>query len=1078
MKKLLCFFTAMLCMAVTSFAQNVHKGYCDGMVWYKLKDAVHAQYRSQATGRQIAVEEFSFLQPLKKRLSIREVKAPFAKTRTVTALHQTYELRFDEKTDADSVIAALVKSGTVEYAEKVPLDEITLVPNDRLFNVQSFLNQINAPAAWEYANGANTVIAIIDNAIQPAHEDLAPNLWTNAGEIPGNGIDDDGNGYIDDIHGWDVSDNDNDVNPPYPAFYHGTPVAGLASAATNNGKGIASVGYGCKLMCIKAASTPNSIGEGYQGILYAADNGAHVINCSWGNNVASETALNIIKYAISKGCIVVGGAGNNNNNLKFYPAAYPGVISVAAVVNDVRASYSNYGDWVTISAPTGVMSTYLNNSYQGFGGTSAASPIVAGLVGLIRSVNPNMPNSEIIRCLTSTGKNIDAVNPGYEGKLGAGLIDAGAAIQAALLTLTHKAVPAFTTNYSTISAKGRITFTDSSYYGPDSYQWTFEGGTPSSYTGRTPPPVYYYNVGTFAASLTVTNHNGSDTKTMPITVNPSVTCGAINYPIPADWDSIQYYLGSPDGMSGWVNGMNLVNDKQKAMYFDANTGRADYITKVQVRFGKGYSTDTTKIVPVHVFDGTAGVPGALLGTAQTTMGQIMRDVAGSRGTFVYFQQPIALPASNRFFVSVDLTNLCWDAAGLCQDTLSISCSGVGPGSIWEQKRNGQWYPYGSYDSWSVLASLYIHPYLTNEPSVATFTRSSNTVCAGNTILFNAAGSAYEDGLAWSFPGGSPATVNDLPTTSILFATPGTYEIQLTTKGGSCNDTRTATHTVVVTAPVTPSVQLNSSSTSISPGVPIIFTAVAQQAGPAPVYDFRVNDSSVQVSNNNTWTSADLNINDVVSCDLSSSMECITSSIVSSNSIAMGSGTLPVTLLSFKGRAAATGNLLTWETTSEVNTAWFIIERSTDGVSFREAGRIAAAGQSALTKQYSFTDRGVFITDVHYRLRMIDQDGDTEYSSIVIIKIKPQLILTTTAWPQPVQRGIPVNVKISTGQPGRVIAQVVNAFGQVIATESGMGNNGTWQYRIATQQLSGGLYFIRFYNNAHELLGSHKIVVTE
>ena len=153
----------------------------------------------------------------------------------------------------------------------------------------------------------------------------------------------------------------------------------------------------------------NYITHGYQGIIYAADNGADIINCSWGGTSSSVTGQNIINYAVQSGAIVVAAAGNDNTEVKFYPASYEGVVSVAATRdNDLKASFSNYGTSITVSAPgSNIYSTLPGGDYGYLSGTSMASPLVAGLLGLMRSFHPGMPASELINCLKSTSVPID-----------------------------------------------------------------------------------------------------------------------------------------------------------------------------------------------------------------------------------------------------------------------------------------------------------------------------------------------------------------------------------------------------------------------------------------------------------------------------------------------------------------------------------------------------------------------------------------------------------------------------------------------------------------------------------------------
>ncbi len=245
-----------------------------------------------------------------------------------------------------------------------------------------------------------------------------------------NGIDDDGNDYIDDVVGYDIAQNDPIPFEPVPT--HGTHVAGCASMACDNGQGGAAVAWGARLMAVKVArdNDPEHIYNGFVGITYAADNGATVINLSWGSSYFSQYEQNIITAAYNAGVVIVGAAGNDGVSTRFYPAGYAHVIAVAAVGStDQLASFSNYGNWITVSAPgEGVNSTWDHNSYTALDGTSMASPITAGVVCLIRAANPTFTVDQVRTRLTATADTIDYLNPTRRGMMGAGRVNAAAAV--------------------------------------------------------------------------------------------------------------------------------------------------------------------------------------------------------------------------------------------------------------------------------------------------------------------------------------------------------------------------------------------------------------------------------------------------------------------------------------------------------------------------------------------------------------------------------------------------------------------------------------------------------------------------
>lgn len=272
-----------------------------------------------------------------------------------------------------------------------------LNPNDPKFSSQWGLSKIQAPSAWDTSVGTTLpVVAVIDSGVQYSHPDLQPNIWSNSGEIPDDGIDNDGNGYVDDVNGYNwVSKNSN----PDDDNQHGTHVAGTIGAVGNNGFGVAGVNHTVRIQCLKVLDDK---GSGYtsdiaSAVIYAASNGANVINMSLGGSSPDEVFRAAIVEAGEKGVLVVVAAGNessNNDTRPSYPANYglPNMISVAATdENDALADFSNYGAAkVDIAAPGVRILSTVPNSYASFSGTSMASPHVAGVAALIKAVNSSL----------------------------------------------------------------------------------------------------------------------------------------------------------------------------------------------------------------------------------------------------------------------------------------------------------------------------------------------------------------------------------------------------------------------------------------------------------------------------------------------------------------------------------------------------------------------------------------------------------------------------------------------------------------------------------------------------------------
>jgi len=328
----------------------------------------------------------------------------------------------------------------IEWAEPYYLDELMYTPNDPDYSTQYALSKIQASKAWDITKGSSGIIvAIDDTGVDWDHPDLADNIWVNKNEIPDNGIDDDNNGYIDDIRGWDFGglDGTPDNNPMEDRSDHGTHVAGIVSAVTDNGIGIASIGFNTTIMPVKTSrdDVRSNTGQalisyGYDGIIYAVDNGANVINCSWGSYSYSIAAQLVIDYAVQHGVLLVGAAGNDGASQIIYPGGYNGALSVGATTSsDTRASFSNYGKQVDVMAPGyGIWATWQNDTYASLSGTSMASPLVAGLAALVYDQFPTYTAEQIAEQIRATCDDIYSVNPSLVNMIGSGRINAFKAV--------------------------------------------------------------------------------------------------------------------------------------------------------------------------------------------------------------------------------------------------------------------------------------------------------------------------------------------------------------------------------------------------------------------------------------------------------------------------------------------------------------------------------------------------------------------------------------------------------------------------------------------------------------------------
>ncbi len=365
---------------------------------------------------------------------------------------------------------AQADSGNV-WAEPVYATHAVATPNDPLYPSQE--EQFTAPgddgfrAAWEVSTGAPTVsgeappiIAVVDSGVDVTHPDLAKNLWTNPGEIPGNEADDDHNGFIDDVHGADII---SPGTPPDDEYYHGTAVAGVAAARGDDSQGITGVAWVARIMAVRVLDSNGAgdTGQLAKGILYAVANGAQVLNVSITSDARTRAVDDAIGVAERAGVVIVAAAGNEGRDLAdqpVYPASStsPAMISVAATSSrGVLATWSNFGrTGVDIAAPgTDLLTTIPNGSYAAFSGTSAASPVVAGTVALMRAVQPLAGLTQIRATLLDSAER--SVVPVRTGELRAGrALAAFAPLDISKSSLANPAVPYVTVKTSIVQGRG------------------------------------------------------------------------------------------------------------------------------------------------------------------------------------------------------------------------------------------------------------------------------------------------------------------------------------------------------------------------------------------------------------------------------------------------------------------------------------------------------------------------------------------------------------------------------------------------------------------------------------------------
>ncbi|MFA5103739.1 MAG: S8 family serine peptidase [Candidatus Margulisiibacteriota bacterium] len=399
------------------------------------KPVIIEKYFDKITGKYVDVAAGQVLVKLKPRISVQSLELLNKKNNTNSEhIANTGILRVSAKAEnirtVDSLIQTYKNDPNVEYCEPNYIrKKLSAALNDTYYSLQWGLPQISAPLGWDIEKGsADVVIAVIDTGMSFDHEDLINKQWINPGEwgpsgsYANNGIDDDGNGYVDDSMGWDFARND---KRPLDFDGHGTHVSGIAAAENKNSKGIAGVAWNNKIMalCIFGDSDNATVADECLALYYAANNGAKVINLSLGSPGYSNAENTAIQYAHGKGCVIVAAAGNDGNSTLYYPASYSNVISVASVdKNDLRSPFSNYNSYVDVCAPGGYRASasdqiysscmfwtgdkYISNLYTYLSGTSMSAPFVSGLAALLLSQNPAWTNAQVENKIFSSADDL------------------------------------------------------------------------------------------------------------------------------------------------------------------------------------------------------------------------------------------------------------------------------------------------------------------------------------------------------------------------------------------------------------------------------------------------------------------------------------------------------------------------------------------------------------------------------------------------------------------------------------------------------------------------------------------------
>jgi len=437
-----------------SKGKHTEEEYIPGELIVKFKENIPITISESEKG--YATTTISSIDLLNEQHKVTSIKKIFTGN-DPCSLSSFYKFSLNEDSDIYPTIDEYQKNPAIEHVGPNYLMYGYNTPNDPYFITsgswgQEFqdlygMHKINANGAWNISTGSSDiVVAVLDTGVDYNHEDIQDNMWINTDEIPDNGIDDDSDGFIDNIYGADFAYNDGD---PMDGYGHGTHCAGTIAAVGDNYIGVVGVNWNSRIMAVKGLKDSNSgpASNLAEAIYWIADNGADIISNSWGPKFRTPSVPIIeaaVQYAYDKGCVLVFSAGNQNDDVQYYsPQNMEETIVVAATNHqDYKASFSNWGEKVDVSAPgVEILSLRANGTdmygngihivddkYYWANGTSMACPHVAGLAGLILSKYPNCPNGYITELISSSVDNIDSLNPEYSGLLGSGRINAEKAL--------------------------------------------------------------------------------------------------------------------------------------------------------------------------------------------------------------------------------------------------------------------------------------------------------------------------------------------------------------------------------------------------------------------------------------------------------------------------------------------------------------------------------------------------------------------------------------------------------------------------------------------------------------------------
>jgi len=430
-KQLHCFFILVLLQLIflTVFAAG-RESSSNVQTQNHTNQSILVKYKSASSINSLSAKKNKnkYIQKIRRLLSDNKSNGKFVRRGKAKRLEKWVEMTLNDPAEYKKAYMELAQDPEIEFVEPNYIYQTTVLPNDpMLSSLWGLVNtgqnngtpgvDVNVQNLWDFSNTErDVVVAVIDTGVDYNHEDLAATIWINTDEIENNGVDDDANGYIDDFHGYDFAYNDSN---PLDDFGHGTHVAGTIGAVGNNEIGVTGVSNNVQIMPVKflGSSGGGTAQNAVLAIQYAVNNGAHIINASWGGSGFSQAIYDAISDANDAGVLFIAAAGNStsdNDALSHYPSSYDldNIIAVAAI--DRFGNLSTFSNWglrsVDIAAPgTDIMSTYLNDQYRTFSGTSMAAPHVAGAVAILKAEDLDRTPSQISNLLYSSVVQTDAL---------------------------------------------------------------------------------------------------------------------------------------------------------------------------------------------------------------------------------------------------------------------------------------------------------------------------------------------------------------------------------------------------------------------------------------------------------------------------------------------------------------------------------------------------------------------------------------------------------------------------------------------------------------------------------------------